>query len=283
MYGVVIIVAAIFTVGFLVTAPRDFPVNKVVTIPEGANLTTVSEMLKREHVIRSAELFRMSVILLSSDRGVQAGDYYLPARESVGYVAYRLVHAKRNILSVKVTIPEGFNVEEISALFDKRFGYFDHDAFASTSKEGYLFPDTYFFLVNTTATSAEAVLEKNFHKKVDPLVTEMAIAGHSENEIITMASLLEAEGKSPTDMAIIAGILWKRIDLGMPLQVDSEKGTYTYKGLPDNPINNPGLVSINAAIHPTDSAYLYYISDKDGVMHYAKTLDEQNANIKKYL
>ena len=78
-------------------------------------------------------------------------------------------------------------------------------------------------------------------------------------------------------------ILWKRLKLGMPLQIDSEMGTYEFIGLPENPINNPGIVSIEAAIHPTSTPYLYFLTGKDRKMHYAKTFNEHKENIIKYL
>ncbi|KKU12574.1 MAG: Aminodeoxychorismate lyase, partial [Candidatus Magasanikbacteria bacterium GW2011_GWC2_45_8] len=102
-------------------------------------------------------------------------------------------------------------------------------------------------------------------------------------EVLTMASLVEAEGKTAEDRALIADILWRRLRVGMPLQVDSSMGTYKEKGLPAAPINNPSLASINASINPTSNAYWYFISGRDGKMYYARTLDEHNRNIARYL
>jgi UPF0755 protein len=98
-----------------------------------------------------------------------------------------------------------------------------------------------------------------------------------------MASILEGEANGNLDAPTISGILWKRISLGMPLQVDVDKKTYREKGLPQNPLNNPGLVSIKAAIKPEKSNYLYYLHDKGGIVHYAVTFEEHKQNINKYL
>ena len=98
-----------------------------------------------------------------------------------------------------------------------------------------------------------------------------------------MASILEAEVRSKIDREIVSGILWKRLLIGMPLQVDSKPSTYESVGLPKEPINNPGLVSIMAALHPTSTPYLYFLTDKDGKAHYAKTFDEHKINKAKYL
>ncbi|MEI7513041.1 MAG: endolytic transglycosylase MltG, partial [bacterium] len=125
------------------------------------------------------------------------------------------------------------------------------------------------------------------------------------NEIITMASIIEGEAMKDEDRKIIADILWRRIDIGMMLQVDttfmyingkasseitkadlkinSPYNTYTHKGLPPTPISNPGIEAINSAMFPTANKYLYYLSDKDGVMHYAVTFAEHKKNKEKYL
>ena len=108
-------------------------------------------------------------------------------------------------------------------------------------------------------------------------------SGRTLKEIIIMASLLEAETKTKEDREIVSDILWKRLKLRMPLQVDSDMGTYEFVGLPENPINNPGLVSIDAALHPTSTPYLYFLTGDDGTMHYSRTFDEHVAKKLKYI
>ena len=149
--------------------------------------------------------------------------------------------------------------------------------------EGYLFPDTYFFLTDSNETDVINSMNGNFKKKIMPLLPDITAFGKTEKEIITMASIIEREAKGDTDREIISGILWKRIKIGMPLQVDAAPETYKIKELPKNPISNPGLLSIKAAIHPVSSSYLYYLHDKNGSIHYAKNFTEHQANIRKYL
>ena len=98
-----------------------------------------------------------------------------------------------------------------------------------------------------------------------------------------MASIIERESKGDVDRRVISGILWKRIKIGMPLQVDAAPDTYKTKGLPKSPIGNPGILAIQAAIHPTRSPYLYYLHDKNGNIYYAKTFLEHKQNIARYL
>jgi UPF0755 protein len=149
--------------------------------------------------------------------------------------------------------------------------------------EGYLFPDTYFFLTDANETDVINSMNDNFKKKMTPLLPDINTFGKTEKEIITMASIIEREAKGDADREIISGILWKRIKIGMPLQVDAAPETYKTKELPRNPIGNPGLLSIKAAIHPVSSSYLYYLHDKNGYIHYAKNFTEHQINIRKYL
>jgi UPF0755 protein len=149
--------------------------------------------------------------------------------------------------------------------------------------QGYLFPDTYKFFPTPLPTDVITALKNNYAEKVGPLEAAIVASGHSEHDIIVMASLIEKEAKGSTDSPVIAGILWKRIANGMDLQVDADPWTYSNKGLPVAPVDNPGLVAINAAIHPTASPYLYYLHDASGNVHYASTFAQHQANIKKYL
>ena len=98
-----------------------------------------------------------------------------------------------------------------------------------------------------------------------------------------MASILEKEAKGDNDAPYISGILWKRINIGMALQVDAAPVTYDEAGLPSKPICNPGLVSIKAAINPKNSSYLFYLHDDDGQVHYAEDFSEHRSNIAHYL
>lgn len=172
--------------------------------------------------------------------------------------------------------------------------------------EGYLFPDTYFFYMPLDPRMIAETMAENMDKKFSPELRARAAArGRSVPEILTMASILEKEAATPEDRRIISGILWKRIKIGMALQADASLGyitgkpsskltesdlridspynTYKYPGLPLGPIANPGLDAIVSAIEPQSSPYLYYLSDKSGVMHYAKTFEEHKANKQKYL
>lgn len=279
--GIFFVLLIIYKIIFAV--PADFPRGSIITLRSGAGLAELSETLKMRGVIRSAVAFQMVAILEGGERGIQAGDYALPARENVIQVAWRMVHGLHGLDLVKITIPEGLNIKEISKLFDTRFPLFNHHLFEAQAAEGYLFPDTYFIQTNATASSTIDFLQANFHRKVDPLQPLMNAAGRSLSDTVIMASVLEGEVLTDSDRKLVSGILWRRIKLGMPLQVDAAPETYKTKGLPAKPIGNPGLEALTAALTPTTSKYLYFLTDKTGKVHYAETFAEHDANIEKYL
>lgn len=291
--------------GFL-SAPRPFPQGFTVSVDSGSGLLELSNKLEEEGVIRSSFWFRIAAILFKGERGLQAGEYALQGKENVFDLARRIVNGDYRIKRIKLTIPEGFTVKKISSLFDtNEFENFDKIMFEKTAQEGYLFPDTYFIHVNATATSTIRMLRDNFIRKIFYLMPEVEESGRTLDEIIIMASILESEANTKDDREIVSGILWKRLDTGMPLQVDasfvyvngkttkdltlddlkikSPYNTYLYKGLPPTPISNPGLESIEAAIHPKESPYLFFLTGTDGKMYYAKTFEEHVKNKQKFL
>ncbi len=206
-----------------------------------------------------------------------------------------------------ITIPEGLTVVQMGDLFAKENIFSKNTFVKSASKyEGYLFPDTYRFYKNATPQGVIDKMRSNFDKKVNSqILNEIEQSQKTLNEIVIMASLLEEEAHDNEDRKIIAGILWKRINLGMLLQVDAALNyvigktsaeltandlaidslfnTYKYRGLPPAPISNPGIDTIIAALRPKKTDYLYYLSDKGGKIHYARTFEEHKNNKFKYL
>lgn len=307
--GIVAGVAILFlsTIYLLTLAPpRDFPTGQIITVAEGSGLVELANNLKHDNAIRSTFWFRIAAIVLRGERGMRAGDYYLPEPQNALTLAWRVVKGEHELERVKITIPEGFNVKKISNLFtEEKFAFFDNDEFVRLAPEGYLFPDTYFIQVNATASSTIKLLKDNFIRKIFDVMPEVEKSGRTLEEIITMASILEGEANTKEDREIISGILWQRIKIGMPLQVDasfsyvngktteeltlddlainSPYNTYINQGLPPTPISNPGLESIYAALHPTTTPFLYFLTGDDGKMYYAKTHDEHVKNKEKYL
>ncbi|MBI3442278.1 MAG: endolytic transglycosylase MltG [Candidatus Sungbacteria bacterium] len=241
---------------------------------------------------------------------------------------FRLPSRGTKKTELSLTIPEGWNTTEIAAYLDQQqiTPKTDFNALAGqdatttlvqkfsflkekpghTGLEGYLFPDTYRFYTSTPAAQVAVRMLQNFDAKFsDELRKETERQHHTIFEIITMASLIEKEAATDADRELVSGILWKRLDLGIPLQVDatiifvtghrtarvsyadtsidSPYNTYRYKGLPRGPIANPGISAISAALYPKKSFYLYYLSTPDGDTIFSKTLEEHNRAKAKYL
>lgn len=280
--GVIVFFLLVFSLFF--NAPDNFPTGIILNIKEGSSLRSVSKYLEENHIIHSRVLFETFVIIFEGEK-VVSGDYLFDSKIPVFEVARRISRGDRYLAPIKVTIPEGFNVSEISKTFTSKLPNFNQDNFLmeATKKEGYLFPDTYFFLTTDTEVDVIKSMSDNFERKILSIRPEIISSGKSEKDIIIMASIVEKESKGDVDREFISGILWKRIAMGMPLQVDADMSTYKTKGLPQNPISNPGLKAIGAAIHPKSSNYLYYLHDKDGNVHYATTFAEHVSNKLRYL
>lgn len=268
---------------FFITPPDNFPQNSIFTVQEGIGLDQLAKELQSEHIIRSPIWFRIAAISLGGEHNMKAGDYFLKSGQNVFTLALRIVSARHDIETIRITIPEGFTNKQISSLFDSRFLKFDHEEFLKLAPQGYMFPDTYFMEIGSTASSTIKLLKNNFINKTSGLNDEIKKSGHSLDEIINVASIIEAEVRTDTDRRIVSGIIWKRLKLGMPLQVDSSPDTYKHKGLPSTPISNPGLQSIVAALEPTSTSYLYFLTDKSGKTYYSKTFEEHQKNIALYL
>lgn len=255
--------------------PDSFPTSSIITVPQGVSLSSLAQNLEDTGVIRSSLIFRLVAAILRSEHNMKAGEYKLGEPQNAITLAWRISRGEHGIETAKITIPEGFSKIEISNLFDERFQFLDHSLFLASAREGYLFPDTYFIPVTAREDAVRKLLEENFIRKTQGLETS--------KEIIIMASLIEGEAKTEKDRETVSDILWKRLKKGMPLQVDVDMSTYEFKGLPPEPINNPGIISIRAAIYPASTPYLYYLTGDDGKMYYSRTHDEHVLKKAKYI
>ena len=295
----------VFVYYFFISAPMVS--SRKIDIPEGMSLMQASSLLKEEHIIRSANMFNVTMFFSGNENSIKAGSYLFDGKDNVFEVSRRLVGADYGIPVEKVTITEGMNSHDIVKLISTKVPSLGGEKFQNVaeSKEGYLFPDTYFIPLSATNDDVIKMMSANFERKISSIDFSKSQTSKDINEILTMASIIEGEAKTDTDRKIVSGILWKRIKLGMPLQVDatfmyingkgsleltkkdlaidSPYNTYKNKGLPPTPINNPGLEAIEAAMSPTETPYLYYLSDKNGAMHYAKTFEDHKQNKEKYL
>ncbi len=305
-----IILAVVFAVAlfsFYMIPPADFPSGKMITIKKDTLFGATALKFEKDNLVRSQNLLKLCVAIHGGDKKIGAGDYIFKEPIGTCALASRLVKGVSGIPVFRATITEGMSNQHIAKLLAPNLVKFNSIHFVDNAapNEGYLFPDTYFFATNATAKIVETTMRANFDKKIIPLKQIIESSGRSERDIIIMASILEKEAKTPEDFSIVSGILWKRIKIGMPLQVDatfmyllgkkssdltladlamkSAYNTYKNKGLPAGPIGNPGLIAIEAAVKPKDSLYFYYLSDKNDIIHYARTFEEHKANKVKYL
>lgn len=286
--------------------------NVTVIIPKGASSSTVARLLYEKKLIADAQIFALYARQQDLNSVLQPGSYELSPGMSAEEI---LAVIKAGAKDVWVTIPEGLRVEEVASIFaQKKLPEFDETQFLALAakNEGRLFPDTYLVPKLVTAEQVFDVLNNTFHTKVEQaLATEIEASGKTLEEILVIASLVQREGRSKRDMAMIAGILDNRLKIGMKLDIDatlsylrgfdpvakswwsaphpslkqsvSPFNTYMVAGLPPAPIANPGLDAIEATLQPTQSEYLFYLHAPDGQAYYAQTLAQHNANIDRYL
>lgn len=272
---------ASFFVGFIVVYNQARPVSKnaqakYFLILKGASASQVADNLAKSGLIRSSILFKAYTKFSGISQKIQAGQYKLSPNVSLFKLISTII---KGPIEIWVTIPEGLTNKEVAEKFAASLNPSDPDSFKdeflnlSKNKQGYLFPETYLFPYDVTPGMIVSKMFATFDQKIKKITTDELI----------MASLVEEETKTDLERPIVAGILYKRIKAGWPLQVDVAPETYKKLGLPPAPIANPGLISIKAAINPEDSLFWYYIHDPQGNIHYARTLEEHNLNINKYL
>ena len=239
---------------------------------------------------------------------IKPGDYAFTGGERIPDVMRHLV--KGDFIVVTVTIPEGLTVHEIAERVAQT-GLVCEDEFENAARdgamvralglmplgaEGYLFPATYKFSPHAKTNDVLVAMLARFYQVLTPQVeARMFAVGLDARRLVTMASIVEKEAKAPSERPLIAGVFYNRLRLGMPLQSDptaeyeldgakesaasavhttSAFNTYDFTGLPPGPIANPGLKSIEAALNPTPTDYLYFVAREGGTHVFSKSYDE---------
>lgn len=285
-----------------------------ILIPKGSSAGAVGARLQKAGFIKSALVFKIYITLSGQAGSIQSGEFRLSPSFSLAQIIKELM---RGPLEIWVTIPEGLRHEEIAEKFTKSFEQDDQffQEFLNLTKnlEGRLYPDTYLFPKEASAGAVVGKMNRTFDSKILALKSS---SGLTNEQNIILASILERETITDEERPVVAGILLKRLNAGWPLQADatvqyatgttrckgapmgcewwkplikddlainSPYNSYKFQGLPPTPICNPGISSLEASYNPVESEYWYYIHDNKGGIHYAKTLEEHNDNIYKYL
>ena len=303
------------------TPYRNFAGEEVfVDIPSGSSVAAIGNRLTAAGVLPDPWTFRLAARFTGADRKLQAGEYRFSGPSAPMVVLQRLVAG--DTFRRGLTFPEGLTIFEMGDVFARGgFGsagsfmdaasdraLIDSYDTGAKSLEGYLFPDTYTLGREASAGQMIHAMLARFDQVFTPEFRNTATDhGWSVRQVLTLASLIEKETALPGERPIVSAVYQNRLKRGMPLQcdptviyglmlagrwngnirktdlqMDSPYNTYRVAGLPPGPIASPGLPSIDAALHPADVPYLYFVSRNDGSHVFAKTLDEHNANVRRF-
>lgn len=275
-------------------------------ISKGESVGSVANKLRNQGFIRSSLAFKLYVRASSLTNKIQAGDHLVSPSQSLPEIAHSLTSGQSDVW---ITIPEGLRNEEIQEIIESKLGMNRAElAPLMSGKQGFFYPDTYLVPLSATPTELLSYLENNYNSKLAPLRDDIATTSLTEEEVVVLASIIERETLGDEEKPIVAGILLKRMSSGWALETDatiqyivgteeewwpvptladrlipSPYNTYLNSGLPPTPISNPAIASIRSVIFPEHSDYWFYLHDRSGNIHYARTLDEHNDNINKYI
>lgn len=284
------------------TTQRTFVINKGVSVRE------IATDLKNGGFIKNTVAFFLLVKKNGLDGKIQAGQFYLSPAMNAEEVIQALQLGTHDI---RITVPEGKRAEEVADILQQNFTTYEPGwRQILVEHEGYLFPDTYSFPKDAAIDQIVKTMTDNFDEKY-ATVNGARKATLTKKEIVTIASMVEREARHAEDRPLVAGVILNRYDIGMKLDIDatiqyalgyndaearwwkegltvddlvlnSPYNTYKTASLPPTPIANPGLKALEAVVNPTNSDYIFYLTDSNGINHYAKTNQEHEANKQKY-
>lgn len=290
---------------------------ELIPVLPGENFTSLASKLKQRNIITDVDSFKLLALIRGQDKKLKAGEYPLSVAMTPNQVLDVLVDGKTHLY--RLTIPEGYTIKQIADEVEKNdLGSTgtvlalatDPELIAELNLdvqtlEGYLFPDTYYF---PKGVSTETIIKKmvaRFKEQFPPKWEKRAQdLNRSVHEIVTLASIIEKETGDASERPLIASVFHNRLKRKMRLQSDptviygipdfdgnikrkhldmpTPYNTYTIKGLPPGPIANPGRASIEAALYPAHTDYLFFVSKKDNTHYFSKTNDEHEKAVQKY-
>jgi UPF0755 protein len=281
---------------------------KIFIVKNGEGVREIANNLKTNGLIKDPIVFFLLTKTENLDKKIQAGNFQLSPSMNAQTITTNLTHG---ILDIWTTIPEGLRATEIAAVLKAKIPSYNESWVTELqANEGYLFPDTYLIPKDADINMIVTLMKNNFQKKFDS-VKDTKTTVLTQAQTITVASIIEREAVFAEDRPLVASVFMNRLNIGMALGsdptvqyavgyqadtktwwkkdltaddlvIDSPYNTRKNAGLPPAPISNPGLSSIEAALTPAKTNYLYFFSDKQGHLHFATTIEGHNANIKKY-
>ena len=295
-----------------INKPLKISDSQVVDVKEGDSFYSIINSLSNENKIKSPFIIKIYAKLTGLDLEVVPGSHTLDKGMSVKDIAKTLKDTN-NANEITLTIPEGFNIEDIAARVEEK-GICSKDEFLNAVKsyplpsyvkdnsdkrynlEGFLFPDTYNFENGVEPQYIIKTMIKRFEEVWNEITQGLDIKEDNIENIINVASIIEKEARVDEDRPLIASVIYNRLKQNMPLQIDatviyahgyyienvrnrhlaieSKYNTYLHKGLPVGPICNPGAPSIKAALHPSDTNYLFYLLASDDEHYFTDNYDD---------
>lgn len=307
--GVGLFLAALL---LMTTSGSGAPV--LVEIPAGSTSPQIALILEENEVVTSATLFHAYVRLRRADRDLKAGTYQLATGSSMGSALRSL--RLGTVETVAVTFPEGFQILDMAPRIAEITGASEDEVLAALREdgladrydlpgptlEGYLFPDTYRFARGVPLSRVvDAMVERYREVWTPERRAALEASGMTEREVVTLASIIQAEARQVTEMERISGVYHNRLRDGWLLQADptviyalggyrarllyaaidsvadNPYNTYTQRGLPPGAIASPGARAIDAAMAPEDHDFMYFVAWPDGYHIFTQTLAEHNA------
>jgi UPF0755 protein len=293
------------------TAP-DIPAVQV-SIPTGASFREVVDTLDARGLVRRPGLFRIYARLKGSDHQVRAGPYSFPRPSSWARLLRDLTEGR--VLTETLTVPEGFTLRQMAPRIASITGIPEDSVLSELTApsaegawgvpgpglEGYLFPDSYYLAEGVPIEEVLAAMVGRYRAVWTPeRVAARESLGMSEKEVVTLASIVQAEARVREEMPTIASVYHNRLARGHLLQADPTVlyalggprarllyaamdsvadhpyNTYTHVGLPPGPIGAPGLAAIEATLSPADTDFFYFVAHPDGTHIFSRTLSEHN-------
>ncbi len=283
-----------------------------IEIPQGATAGQIASILKENEVITNPLWFKICTKISGAGKLLRSGSFLLNKNMASEEAIWRLTNDP-GVELVKVVIPEGWRTEEIARELKKREIIEDEKLFIQAAKEknleGKLFPSTYLFGKNTPVSLVIRTMQEEYDKNILPVIKAIG-SNFNENQILTLASIVEREATYDDERPKIAAVyinrykigkrleadptvqyalgyipeenrFWKGRLLYRDLKLDNPYNTYRYNGLPPGPIANPGLNSIKAVLSPEeDFTALYFVADNTGRHVFSETYDQHINNIK---
>ena len=292
--------------------PTGLQSPRTITIPTGSSARAIGIALEREGIIRSGRIFSWTVRLKGLSHRLEAGTYQLDGLHDLPSTVQLLLEAPLQMR--KATIPEGLTRHETAGVLARqdivdstRFVQLSEDRTFTASfgideptLEGYLFPETYFFSMESDEESVIRRLVKQFHDVMDDeALARLDAIGLSIHQAVTLASIVEREAQAASERPLIAGVFLRRLSLNRRLEscatveyalgfhkkrltnadlrVKSPFNTYRHRGLPPAPIGSPGKASLIASLYPEKTEYLYFVARGDGTHIFSRTNVEHEA------